>query len=695
MGTGRDGWVGDGDGQLTRWQMLHPPYILTLTLPHASPSACCLCAGDTALHIAAMHADLPTLRALLGVASETAVTDTNAPGTRTPKPGVGTANAEGLTPLAVALKYLVLRGAQPTGAGAPSPEEGVVAVLVLHAGADAGRPVPASVLPQQHTSASGGGGSASSAAAAGATGSTTPLHVAVALGNARLAGLLMGPGGASPNSPDSQGVYPLHVAAHRGAPDLAQVLVAAGADVGAAEPLTGNTSLHIAVAKSDLPLLAALLPQQAQAGGKEGQQGSGSGGSSGGAASAAASSPSPALRLCAAARNAQGLTPLDLALAVLAKSNQAGAPTPGPAERAVAMLLLQGGADPNAVLPDAAEVPPTLRRLPLLHAAIALHSLRLVQLLLSPLPSPAQGSSGAVSRANPNTVDAQGCSALHAAARAGFVQAVQVLVGGGADLGATSPQTGNTVLHEAAAAASLDVVMALINAGKARQAGVELPVAAAHPPGGPGGGDGSSSGGGAQEPAGVTAVVTAGVTAGHGLRYSGIEAVNGEGMRALDLALAALCKAMPQPCSPSTFGSPAKSAGSVPAPGANKPSQVPVQEQVVAALVLHGGASAAHTLPPAFTPALLQAAAATMGSGGGALIAAGGHTPSHVALHLRNPRLLKLFLGQGGASPDAKDGAGVPLLVLAARMGEAEAVTALVEAGADTAAVDPTTGERS
>ncbi|GIL80635.1 hypothetical protein Vretifemale_9955, partial [Volvox reticuliferus] len=240
-------------------------------------------------------------------------------------------------------------------------------------------------------------------------------HAAVRAGNVQVvAALCRARAGVA--VPGPRGITPLHMAAAAGQLDCVRLLVGAGAPLEAREKEGGLTPLHVAVQSRQLEVVEALIAEGADR----------------------------------TSRDNRGLTPLHTA----AQLGPAGAPL------LRALLASTQSAVAPPLLPAAVNAADNSQRVTPLHLAAA----------TATVAGPAGPTAGGVEPSiidNGSGTDESGrkggaCSAAEAAA----TEAIQVLLGAGADTRATD-SSGNTPLHVAAARGNVAAVRALLEALRA------------------------------------------------------------------------------------------------------------------------------------------------------------------------------------------------------------------------------------
>jgi ankyrin repeat protein len=273
----------------------------------------------------------------------------------------------------------------------------------------------------------------------------TALHWAAERGDLELTNLLLY-GGANVRAVTRIGLYtPLHIAARAGNAPVVRALVAAGADVAALSSPSGVTPLHLAAAAGSVDAITALLDRKADVNARE---------------------------------HEWQQTPLIFAAA----SNRVE----------TIKVLLARGADPNLQsraidLAKEAQMDRAARQLQqrILEATVpkgqkatgsqiqaAVQAAR--ELLLSgklPPPDPRPADPAQLDRnfnpeeINPPVSHKGGLSALHHAARQGYIDAVNALLDGGAQIDQQTAGDGSTPLLMAAINGQFDVAMLLIAKG--------------------------------------------------------------------------------------------------------------------------------------------------------------------------------------------------------------------------------------
>lgn len=295
------------------------------------------------------------------------------------------------------------------------------------------------------------------------------LNVAVTAGDPALIAMLLARG-ADPAAPDAAGNAPLHVAARLGSVAAADRLVAAGAAVDSPDA-AGNTALHLAVAAEHGELVDWLLAH-----GADSQRPNEAGWTP---RMLAERSGAPRLqRLLGVpsrvrSANAADLDGMRSTAAMAGWSELAVAAGRGRLE--LVQALVAAGADPREV--DDSGRTPLYRAVAAGHAdvaawlleqgapAIAGGELSLLHLIAAQGPVELLGM--LASRGEDlDQVDADGRTAMLAAATRGHAAAVAALLELGASPGAAGPD-GRTVLHEVAARGHVELGVRLLRAGAA------------------------------------------------------------------------------------------------------------------------------------------------------------------------------------------------------------------------------------
>jgi uncharacterized protein len=285
--------------------------------------------------------------------------------------------------------------------------------------------------------------------------------------------------GADVNAPEGDGMTALHWAAERGDAELTSILIYGGANVGAVTRIGQYTPLHIAARTGNAAVIKALLAGNADV-----------------AAKTSTSAVTP-LHLAAASGNVETINLLlDRQADVNAKETEWGQ-TPlifaASQNRVEAVkVLLARGADPNLTtkaidLAKEGQLDRAARQLQakILEATVpkgqkatasqvqaAVQAAR--ELLLSgkvPPPDPRPAEPGQFDRnfnpeeINPPVSAKGGLTALHHAARQGYLDAAKAIIDGGADINQQSVGDGSTPLLMAAINGQFDMAMLLINRG--------------------------------------------------------------------------------------------------------------------------------------------------------------------------------------------------------------------------------------